>query len=150
MLLPEIPANEGRDAMRRDANIIVIAIVLIAVAAYGGYVFGGMQRQKVMDEQFRLLNFSVGATEVKANVMALELIEAKKYKEAEELLENVLDVRLANLGPYEVLARDHPDKEIFQAVQIARKHREQHPSHKAAPDLEKSVERALSIEETKR
>ncbi len=136
--------------MRQNANVVVIVIVLIGAAAYGGYVFGGMQRQKAMDEQFRLLNFSVGATEVKANVMALELIEAKKYKEAEELLENVLDVRLANLGPYEVLARDHPDKEIFQAVQTARIHREQHPSHKAAPNLEKSVDRALGLEEPKR
>ncbi len=138
--------------MTREARATVFAIViaLVFAAAYGGYVFGGSQRQKTLDEQFRLLNFSVEATEVKVNVKELELIEAKKYKEAEDLLENVLDIRLANLGPYEGLARDHPDKEIFLALQIAKKHREQHPSHTVAPSLEKGVARALSIEETKR
>ncbi len=129
----------------KPAKIYILVIVLVCISAYGGYIYGGNQRQKKLDQYFELLNYSAWATEVKGNVKLLDLIEAKKYKETENLLENFLDVTLASISSYDKLAANHPDKDIFSAIDIARKHREQYPAHKVNQNLESSVARALKI-----
>lgn len=131
----------------RNAKIYIVALVVVCIAIYGGYVCGGNQRQKKLDQYFELLNYSVWATEVKSNIKLIDLIEAKRYKDAEILLENYLDVTLASMSLYGELADKHPDKDIFDAIETARKHREQHPDHKVDPTLANSVDRALNIRE---
>ena len=121
------------------------AIILVLAAAYGGYMVGSMEGQRAMDEQYQLLNYSAWATEVKANVRLLDLIDARQYKEAGDLLETFLDIRLASLSPYEGIAGDHPDQDVFQAIEMARLRRSKHPGHMVNPKLEKNVERALRI-----
>ncbi len=127
------------------AQKYILVIVLVCIAALGGYVVGGNHRQKTLDHDFRLLNFGVWATEVKVNVRVLDLLEAKKYKDADDILENMLDVQLASLSGYDQFAAGHPDKDIIAAIDMAKKHREQYPAHKVHPDLAPGVARALNM-----
>ena len=133
--------------MTKDIKVSLLAVVLILLAACCGYVYGGNQRQKALDRQFQLLNYSGWATEVKANVQLLDLMKAKKYRDAEDLLERFLDVRLDSLGLYDSFAKDHPDENIFLAIDAAREHRARYPGHVVNPKLEKGVTRALGITE---
>jgi hypothetical protein len=142
------PCCKG-DYLMKNEKIYVLAIVLVCISAYGGYLYGGNQRQQAMDQNMQLLNFSSWATEIKMNLQLLDLVEAKKYKDAGDLLERFLDVRLASISQYDKFALDHPDEDIFQAIDSARKHREQHPDHKINPNLEPGVARALKIKERK-
>ncbi len=134
--------------MERNAKSAVIAVILIFLAAFGGYIYGGNERQKTLDRDFQLLNYSEWATEVKANIRLLELIDKKRYQEAKNLLSRFLDIRLASLGKYDRFAKDYPNNDIFAAIAAARKYREQHPSSKVNPELEKGVMRALKITAT--
>jgi hypothetical protein len=123
----------------------VVALLLVCAAAYGGYVYGGNQRQKTTDRNFELLNFGTWATEIKANVQLLELMETKKYKDAENLLERLLDVRLASISLYDKYALDYPDKDIFSAIDIAKRHRQKYPLYKVNDQLKSGVARAFTL-----
>jgi hypothetical protein len=135
--------------MMKNANIYILVAVLVCIAAYGGFIYGGNERQKTLDRNFELLNFSTWATEIKINVQLLDLIEAKKYKETENLLDKSLDVRLASISLYDKYAADYPEKDIFLAIDIAKKHREKYPFHEVNPHVESGVERAFKITERK-
>ncbi len=134
----------------KPVKIYILVIVLVCSAAYGGYIFGSHQRQKKQERQFELLAYSTFATEVNIDVQLINMIEAKKYKEAANLLENFIDVTLASLSLYDTFATDYPNKFIFSAIDAAKKHREQHPSHKIDSNLSNGVARAFKITEGKR
>ncbi len=134
--------------MNKAKNYLIV-IVLVCISAFCGYVYGGKQQQVKLDQHFALLNYSAWAIEVKGNVKLLELLEAKKYKDAENLLENFLDVRLSSIALYDRLAADYPDNDIFSAIDIAKKHREQYTAHQVNPNLAPSVARAFKITERK-
>ncbi len=120
-------------------------IVLVLVAAYVGFVFGGHKRQGKIERQLELINYGSWATDVNVNMRLIDLIEAKKYDKAQNLLENLLDDTLACLCLYDKLAPTYLDQKIFDAIALAKKHRSEYPGHKVNPTLATSVERAFKI-----
>ncbi len=130
--------------MKHIQNYILV-VALICIAAYGGFIYGGNQRQKTLDRNFQLLIFSSWATEVESNVQLLDLIEGKRYKDAENLLEKFLDVRLDSISLYDKYAAQYPDQNIFSAIDTAKKHREQKAGYRVNPKLEPGVARAFKI-----
>ncbi len=131
--------------MANATKFYVLAAFLMCMAAYGGYIYGGHQRQKELDRQFELLNYKVWATDVNTRVALPTLIKEKRYQEAENKLEGLLDVTLASLSLYERLAKDHPDDEIFDALHEARSYREKYAGHVVHQKLTDGVERALKM-----
>ncbi len=135
--------------MNEPTKFILVIVLVCIISVFGGYTYGMKQQQERMDQYFELLNYGAWATDVKANVKVLDLLEARKYKDAENLLENFLDVRLASISLYDKLAVDHPDEDIFLAINAAKEHRKDHPSHQVPPSLEQGVARAFKITERK-
>jgi hypothetical protein len=131
--------------MTKVAKFCIPVIILFFLAAYGGYILGGHKKQQKIERQFELLNYSSYATAATINVKLLNLIEEKKYKNSEELLENLIDINLASLSLYDKLASSYPDQKIFDAITTVNNHRAKHPGHKVNKTLANAVERAYKI-----
>ena len=131
--------------MMKVARFYVPIIILVFIAAYGGYVLGGHKRQQKIERQFELINYSSYATDVNIDVQLIDYLEAKRYKDAEDLLEKMIDVTLDSLSLYDKLAPRYPDQKIFDAIATVKKHRETHPGHKVHETLSPGVERAFKI-----
>lgn len=131
--------------MMKVVRFYVPVIILVSIAAYGGYVLGGHNRQQTIERQFELVNYSSYATDVNVDVKLINYLEAKRYKDAEDLLEKLIDVTMDSLSLYDKLAPTYPDQKIFDAIDTVKKHRVEHPGHKVHEKLLPGVERALRI-----
>jgi len=125
-------------------------IILVLIAFYAGFTFDVHKRQQMIERQLELVNYASWATDVKCKVKLLSLIEEKRYDDARNFTDNLLDVTLANLSLYDKLAPIYPNQEIFDAIATAKKYRADHPGHKVHPMLSNSVERAFKIDKSKR
>jgi hypothetical protein len=131
--------------MMKVVRFVIPVLVLIFLAAYLGYILGGHNRQLKVERQFEIINYSSYATHINVNGHLLSLIEAKKYKEANDLLENLIDVDLASLSLYDKLASRYPCQNIFDAIATVKNRRAAHPGHKVNKKLLYDVERAFNI-----
>jgi len=130
--------------MKKTLNIFSI-IIIVCLAAYSGYLYGSHQRQKELDLQMELINYSVLATDVQTDLGLLQMLKDQKTIETENKLETYLDISLASLGNYEAIAKKHPNPEIFKAIKNAKLYRQQNQSHEIHPKLSKGVELAFSV-----
>jgi hypothetical protein len=126
-------------------NFFVIFIVLSAT--YVSYSYGRYERQKELDLQLELINYSVWATKIKMDLGLLEMLNEHKISEAKNKIEIYIDVTLASLGNYEKLAKKYPDPEIFEAIKRAKQYRQQTNTHKVPIKLSTGVEQAFRIVE---
>jgi hypothetical protein len=125
------------------------ALVFVVVASgfyYAGIRVGNYQTTKKIDRQIEKSLYALDATEIRNQVMLLELLKAGDYSMAQNRLEAFLDVGLAGLALYvnnPPLNPDREDKEIIEAISIAKKYREKYPGHQVNSTFENSVKKTL-------
>lgn len=123
-------------------------VFMVAAAGFyhAGIRVGNYQTTKRVDRQIQKSLYALEATEVKNQVMLLELLKAGDYNIAQNRLEAFLDVGLAGLALYvkkPPLNPDMEDKEIIEAISIAKKYREKYPGHQVNSTFENSVKKTL-------
>lgn len=125
---------------------VLVFVVAAAGIFYAGIRVGNYQTTKRIDKLFEKSLYSLDATEIKNQVMLLELIKAGDYNMAQKRLEAFLDIGLAGLALYvnnPPLNPDREDKEIIEAISIAKKYREKYPGHPVNRTFENSVKKTL-------
>ncbi|WP_225071930.1 hypothetical protein [Desulfuromonas sp. CSMB_57] len=130
-------------------NYLFKALVFVLVASgfyYAGIRVGNYQTTKRIDRQIEKSLYALDATEIRNQVMLLELLKAGDYNMAQNRLEAFLDVGLAGLALYvnnPPLNPDSEDKEIIEAISIAKNYREKYPGHQVNSTFENSVKKTL-------
>ena len=132
--------------MKHYLFAVLVFVVAAAGIFYAGIRVGNYQATKRIDKLIKKSLHSLDATEIKNQVMILELIKAGDFNMAQKRLEAFLDVGLAGLALYvnnPPLNPDRDDKDIIEAIRVAKKYREKYPSHRVNSTFENSVKKTL-------
>lgn len=132
--------------MKHYLFAVLVFVVAAAGIFYAGIRVGNYQTTKRIDKLMEKSLHSLDATEIKNQVMILELIKNGDYNMAQKRLEAFLDVGLAGLALYvnnPPLNPDREDKDIIEAIIVAKKYREKYPGHRVNSTFEISVKKTL-------
>jgi hypothetical protein len=111
-----------------------------------GVGFGNDKTAKRLDKYFtNVLLPSSAASELKAKITLLELLNSGDSATTQKRLENLVDADLGTLILYVNNPPLKQDDDVIEAIRIARKYRERHPNHRVNPAIENSVKKTLEF-----
>ena len=131
--------------MKKATSLYLLIFLVAFLAAGSGFAYGRYRTLQDLGLQLALFNFSSWATDVKIQVVLLDLLQKQRYGQASARMEKCLDISLASLGPYDHYARKYPDPEVFAALRAARAYREKHPHPGAGEKLAAGIHRAFRM-----
>jgi hypothetical protein len=131
--------------MKRYFKILVLVISAICIFIVG-VGFGNYKTQQRLDKYitYELLS-SISASELKVNIILLELLNSGDSATTKKRLESLVDAGLAQITLYVNQQPVKPDNDIIEAIKIAKKYREKHPEHRISPAIENSVKKTLDF-----
>jgi hypothetical protein len=122
-------------------TLIVVAIFVFIVGAGFGYMKATDRFNKYITSSL----YDSAATEVKGKVGLLELLKDGNSDKAQKRLEALVDVDLGTLTLYVNNPPLKQNKDVVEAIKIAKKYREKHPDHRVSPAIENSVKKTLDF-----
>jgi hypothetical protein len=131
--------------MKRYMKVLVLfaSAVLIFI---GGAYFGSMHTAERLNKHFTLVLLpSSAASELKAKITLLELLNSGDSVTAQKRLETFVDLDLGIIALYVNNPPLTPDSDIVDAIKLAKKYREKHPEHHINPISENSVRKTLDF-----
>ncbi len=131
--------------MKRYFKVLVLVVSAIFVFI-AGVSFGNYKTQQRLDKYiaYELLS-SISASELKANITLLELLNSGDPTTAQKRLEALVDAGLAQITLYVNHQPLEQDINVIEAIKIAKKYRDKHPEYRINPTLEKSVKKTLDF-----
>jgi len=133
-----------RLSLKQYPKIIAIGLYT-AIILFFGFVVGKNITSNNLSEYFITQSDSGSATQIEIKIKLLNYIDNSNFDEAKLLLENTLDAELSGLYAYANKSPFKPNKEVNDAIKIAKQYRDKHPSHIVNPNLYPAVRKVLAI-----